>query len=655
MSREGGQFLHEQNPNLHKSPEVELTADYLRAGGQRIPNEPASKLEAHISFLSDPEYVNDGILTGDPQSVERQIEAHVVREENVPEGYFRALAQQLHEQGHGDIEALLAQITPEMRAAEVEARQADQRASLQKWVEYLGGEDGGYPDWFKYYVWTSVTKLGVYNKEKQEFSKRSIGTMASYPDLNREALAYVYDKLQKARIEGEAQDDQQLQVLLEKANFGQLYIHAVSETAPTSPELLNTTEGSWRKYNQSTDPRAARRLAESLQGHGTGWCTAGESTAEQQLSNGDFYVYYTRDEEGKDTIPRVAIRMQNGQVAEVRGINAAQELEPEFADIASEQLQGLSGGDTYIQKADDMKRLTRIAKLLDSNPQQSLEADDIRFLYELDHDIQGFGYERDPRIDAIRQNRAEVDRPEIAKLMPEIIRDQLQASSTAYREVARQLGLEAHDESIIAQIFAEKEASWQESGLYDYLVEQLIENGSRYTLVAIPDAPVGALNIVELVSNFGEQQPYSSFIDDALYSSGTTAGKYTDELMAGAGEGQPIKLRLVPSRYTKELGSKPVEDQLRIMQAMQQEDPKLNLQVPSHLEAVSYWYTLRAQGDKLVGAGTFEKTLIRHIDVPPITLDGWSDVPYSCVDDAGKPYLNRSGAEYGDHARLSVG
>ena len=80
-----------------------------------------------------------------------------------------------------------------------------------------------------------------------------------------------------------------------------------------------------------------------MQGHGTGWCTAGESTANMQLQGGDFYVYYTRDEDGKDTVPRVAVRMQEGTVAEVRGVNAAQELEPVMADITSERLQDLPG------------------------------------------------------------------------------------------------------------------------------------------------------------------------------------------------------------------------------------------------------------------------------------------------------------------------
>ena len=59
------------------------------------------------------------------------------------------------------------------------------------------------------------------------------------------------------------------------------------------PEKENI-QGEWIKYEQGSD---AKPLYESLQGHGTGWCTAGESTAETQLKAGDFYVFYTKDKQ----------------------------------------------------------------------------------------------------------------------------------------------------------------------------------------------------------------------------------------------------------------------------------------------------------------------------------------------------------------------
>lgn len=398
MEDSGTKFLHERNPNFHTSQEVEGVVDYLRANGERIPNEPAKKIESYLGFLANADYVNDGILTGNEESIDRQIEAHIIKSEDVPEQYFELQRRIAREQGHGNI-----RITEAMREQLVEAIQSDQRSGLAKWVEYLGGDDGSYPNWFKHYTWNSVTKLGNYDKEKGEFLKRSKGTTAPYPELNREALAYVFDAVHK-KAKGENIDeanDVQLQKLLQAANFGKLYSHAVLKLQPATPEQKENIEGSWTKYERSNDPRTARRLAGSLQGHGTGWCTAGESTAEVQLKNGDFYVYYTNDEDGKDTVPRVAIRMQGGKVAEVRGINHSQELEPVMTDIAMERLKELPGGEEYTQKAEDMKRLTTLEKKLNDNPEIDLTPDDVVFLYELERSIRGFGYDKDPRIDEL--------------------------------------------------------------------------------------------------------------------------------------------------------------------------------------------------------------------------------------------------------------
>jgi hypothetical protein len=404
MQESGSQFLHNRNPNLHSSQEVGGVVDYLRANGEQIPNEPAQKIESYLGFLANKDYVNDGILTGDQTSIDRQIDAHVIKAEDVPESYFELERRIARERGHGDV-----QITSEMRKQMTEAVQADQKASLGKWVEYLGGDDGGYPDWFKSYAWNSVAKLGNYDKEKSEFLKRSRGTTAAYPELNREGLAYVYDVLNKSRVQGEAVDggvnNEQLQKHLKSGNFGKLYAHAVLEVTPDSPELRKDTRGSWTKFNQSDDPRTARRLSGSLQGHGTGWCTAGESTASIQLAQGDFFVYYTRDEAGKDTVPRVAIRMEHGEVAEVRGVNAAQELESVMADITAEQLKDLPGSEAYIRKAEDMKRLTEIHTRLADNPSTDLSEAELRFLYEIDGKVEGFGYGRDPRLDELQEPR----------------------------------------------------------------------------------------------------------------------------------------------------------------------------------------------------------------------------------------------------------
>ena len=69
------------------------------------------------------------------------------------------------------------------------------------------------------------------------------------------------------------------------------------------------------------------RLYNDLQGYNTGWCTAGsKNIARDQIcgvssyDGGDFYVYYTKNKNGDYKIPRIAIRMENDCIGEIRGI-----------------------------------------------------------------------------------------------------------------------------------------------------------------------------------------------------------------------------------------------------------------------------------------------------------------------------------------------
>lgn len=651
----GSQFIHERTPQFHASTEVESVVGYLRVGGENIPNSPADKISAYLGFLASADHVNDGVLTGDQSSIDRQIDTHVIDYDDVPQGYFDLQQRIAREQGHGDID-----ITPQMKDQLVEAVQADQHAGLSKWVEYLGGEDGGYPNWFKHYAWNSMTKLGSFDKEKQAFQKRSRGTTAAYPELNREALAYVYDTLSKAKIEGEdvTGDDEKLRTLVNSANFGKLYTHAILETTPDSPELRGETRGSWTLYQQTSDPRTARRLAGSLQGHGTGWCTAGESTAASQLQGGDFYTYSTRDEDGKDTVPRIAIRMQSGKVAEVRGVNASQELEPVMADIAVERLAGLPGGESYIKKADDMKRLTNIEKKITDNPDVELAANEVRFLYELDRAVEGFGYERDPRIDEIRKLRGERDMPELSRILPESIRQQLETSFTAYQTIMSEISPQKRfgrsreatvTQATFEQLFAGKDKLWKENGTYDHIIERLVKEGVRHTLVPLmPSTVTSESEIMALAEKFGENQPHPTYVYDEMYRK----NQYTDKEWSGKSGSQSVDFALMPSGYDPELGRRPAAEQATIWKNMQRDKPHLNYQIPSLRQAVSYWYALRAKGDTL----NFDTTYTRHnLDLEAKRFGGGSSVPSSCVSDDGKPLLFRSSASNGGDARLLVG
>ncbi len=188
----------------------------------------------------------------------------------------------------------------------------------------------------------------------------------------------------------------------EEEDFGKIYAYAIHEMTPASKENKGKTEGEWSKFNQGDDPTA---LYESLQGHGLEWCTAGgKETAKSQLEKGDFYVYYSKDEKGKNTIPRIAIRMENNQVVEVRGIEKNQNMETSMTDIAKEKYHQLPGGEKFDKKDGDMKRLTLIDKKV--NNKQELSKEELKFLYEIDNSIEGFGYQKDPRIEDIISKRS---------------------------------------------------------------------------------------------------------------------------------------------------------------------------------------------------------------------------------------------------------
>lgn len=403
-------FLKEKY-DFHNSPEVESAVEHAeRKTGERLPNDPEARIEAYLSRLQN--IIEPAKLEGHENfdRKERNLEMvktmlhknFVIKPEEIPEGYFENQKKIMREQGHGDVE-----ISEEQRAQLTEVIIADQESSLDKWIDYLVSEDATYPNWLKYYAIRSILGIGEFDKEKKQFSKRSKGTTKPFPDLNREALAYVLDILEK-KYKGEnidlskldTEDQTKLQQLLRSENFGKLYAFAIEKVTPESKESLENTKGKWIKYDQNSDHMP---LVESLQGHGTGWCTAGESTAQTQLQNGDFYVYYSDDKHGNPTIPRAAIRMNGNQIGEVRGISKDQNLDPYIGDTVKEKLKTFPDGNAYEKKSQDMKHLTEIEKKAKTN--QELNKEDLAFLYEIDSKIEGFGYQRDPRIEELRSQR----------------------------------------------------------------------------------------------------------------------------------------------------------------------------------------------------------------------------------------------------------
>ena len=95
--------------------------------------------------------------------------------------------------------------------------------------------------------------------------------------------------------------------------------------------------------------------------------------------------------------------MQGNQIGEVRGIAPEQNLDPYIGEIVRKKLSEFPDGAAYEKKNNDMKILTLIENKTKQN--QPLNKGELIFLYEIDSQIEGFGYQRDPRIKEIRDLR----------------------------------------------------------------------------------------------------------------------------------------------------------------------------------------------------------------------------------------------------------
>ena len=322
---------------------------------------------------------------------------YVIKPEDIPESYFQKQISIARERGYGNIE-----LTPENRKQMIDQIIEDQKESLDKWIEYFlyNEESKSYEMWEKYWVFQGLQSLGKYNKEKGKFSKRDKNTVYPFPPVEKE---YVFTtlKLMEDYIKGKDTEDE-IKSALGSGNFKLLYEYVIRQSLLKGEHQSNTSQGKWVKYEQGSDYNILRN---SLQGYYTGWCTAaGENFAKGQLSNGDFYVYYTLDENGEAKVPRIAIRMDGkDEIGEIRGIADNQNMEPEMLPILEEKLKEFPDREKYLKKEHDMKLLTLIDKKVKSN--KELTVDELAFLYEIEEEIEGFGYERDPRIEEIRSKR----------------------------------------------------------------------------------------------------------------------------------------------------------------------------------------------------------------------------------------------------------
>ena len=322
---------------------------------------------------------------------------YVIKPENIPDAYFQNQVRLARERGYGNIK-----LTEEDKRRMTEEVIDDQRKSLDKWIEYFlyDEESNSYEMWEKYWVFQGLQNLGKYDKETGKFSKRDKSTVYPFPPVEREYIFTTLKLMEDFLKDKKGEED--IKQALSTGNFKLLYEYVIKQSFLKGEHQSNSDDGKWIKYEQGSDYNILR---DSLQGYYTGWCTAaGENFAKSQLAGGDFYVYYSLDKNGEAKVPRIAIRMDGkDKIGEIRGIADNQNMEPEMMPILEEKLKEFPDRDKYLKKEHDMKLLTLIDKKVNNNIELTL--DELKFLYEIDDQIKGFGYEEDPRIKEIKRKR----------------------------------------------------------------------------------------------------------------------------------------------------------------------------------------------------------------------------------------------------------
>lgn len=317
--------------------------------------------------------------------------------DHLPENYVTLQWRIAREEGQGNIE-----ITEEDKKRMLLNIQEGQKRSIDSWIEYLNSEELKYPMWFKYYVFQGILKLGKFDKEKKKFRKRTKDTISPFIEINSEVISKIYTILSKMIFKKDLTENER-ELLNNGESFKNFYTTVLIELEENRLIKRNEIKGKWVKYEQGNNYQS---LLKSLQGKNTGWCIASEQMCREYLKSGDIYIYYTYDENKKPTEPRIAIKM-NGQsrIAEVRGIDKEQNLEPKMIEIADSKLIEFPNNERirYRKKMHDMKLLTLIEKK--TNNSEQLTEEELIFLYELKTDIKGFGWNKDPRIEEIISKR----------------------------------------------------------------------------------------------------------------------------------------------------------------------------------------------------------------------------------------------------------
>lgn len=304
----------------------------------------------------------------------------VVAKEDIPEGYYDSLKHVLRDNGQGGF--VLEQ---KFRDEEAAGIQESQKKSLDGWKNALVGST--YPTWFKVYAWEGMSKMGTFNFDKHAYNKRSRGTTAPYPTVNTQALEHAFNAISAQFSAGDIPENEQLAKAIQGGNFNKIYSAAlleVKDMIPTPKSAERAKNGEWKTYT----PDQVSELMEASEG--TPWCLVDREKAEVYLRvpQAEFYLYHMKDGDKVSASACASIRMQEGRVAEISGLDGGsrQLLEPSLTDVVRTKVAELPGGERFLHAYDDRDRLKSMDEKVRSG--EDFTIDELKTLYEIDRAIE---------------------------------------------------------------------------------------------------------------------------------------------------------------------------------------------------------------------------------------------------------------------------
>lgn len=303
----------------------------------------------------------------------RRVEAFLVDIERMPDDERAEYMNRSMEESIGGLTAGLSEVV-----------QTPLKEQLKDWRDYLCGEDNEYPTWFKLWAWEGMTKLGKYDGNTKLYSKRSKNTIASFPPLDKGALAETYKTLESYHNGERGGDNDELdQKYIASANFNALYSHFVNKHIVPTPEYGEAIHGGWVEYRPGDEERVADAV------NGTSWCIVAPSKAREYLGRNDssFHLLHLQNPEtGElDRHACASIRMEDGKVAEISGRKpgSGQMLEDSLVETVEAKVLTMPGGEAKRQAFLDRKELIRLSRKEDPLTKEELE-----FVYEVNRNIE---------------------------------------------------------------------------------------------------------------------------------------------------------------------------------------------------------------------------------------------------------------------------